>query len=103
MALVSMDIEPLDITPSSPFAYVTLVANTSQAGKRHYLMGAVVAAQSIRAHGTPHDIVFLVMGHISQYDLALLKAENIKVVQVMLRCRNRCHAHFPLGFSMLSL
>eukprot|EP00042_Codosiga_hollandica_P005552 m.15211 g.15211 ORF g.15211 m.15211 type:complete len:762 (+) comp24717_c0_seq1:3-2288(+) len=73
---------PIPATLPTRFAYATLLADPSNPSKRHYLIGAVVAAESIRNTGSQEDIVFLVMGHIDPCDVRLLEYERIHVVRV---------------------
>jgi hypothetical protein len=69
----------VDTPKGSPYAYVSMLANPSEASRRDYLMSMLVAASSIRETGSTYDIVVMIFGDISSDDVALIESEGIKV------------------------
>jgi hypothetical protein len=76
------NISPLGIKAQSKYAYTALLSDPSEPSKRDYLIGALVAALSIRATGSTADIVFMILGSLSQHDEKLIAAEDIRVVRI---------------------
>eukprot|EP00042_Codosiga_hollandica_P052519 m.668233 g.668233 ORF g.668233 m.668233 type:complete len:824 (-) comp58517_c0_seq1:201-2672(-) len=78
------DVRPLGLKPTSKFAYVALVDTISSTDpvKLQYLVGTLIAIESLRSTGTKQDILMLTLNPVSISDLAMLQAVNITVVYV---------------------
>ena len=64
------------------YAYVALLVNASDPGKRDYLVSLLVAIESLKKTQPKHDVIIMVNGPISPNDTLLLQSAATRIVHV---------------------